>query len=106
MLNSVAKFDAGYHAGSVQNIKFTSRMFRENRPVINALFKAYFKRGGCHLMVTVVDRGVLEDAAAHPEKYPNLLVLVSGFSAVFVRLAPDIQQEVMSRVLYDSERAS
>jgi pyruvate-formate lyase len=106
MLNSIAKFDPKYHAGSVQNIKFTPRMFRENRPVINALFRTYFKRGGCHLMVTVVDRGVLEDAAAHPEKYPNLLVRVSGFSAVFVRLAPDIQQEVMSRVLYDSERSS
>jgi pyruvate-formate lyase len=106
MLNSLVKFDAGYHAGSVQNIKFTPRMFRENRHIINALFRTYFRRGGCHLMVTVVDRGVLEDAAAHPEKYPNLLVRVSGFSAVFVRLAPDIQQEVMSRVLYDSERAS
>ncbi|MDR2159117.1 MAG: pyruvate formate lyase family protein [Treponema sp.] len=103
MLNSLTRFDPRYHAGSVQNIKFTPRMFRENRPVINALFKTYFRRGGCHLMVTVVDRGVLEDAAAHPEKYPNLLVRVSGFSAVFVRLAPDIQQEVMSRVLYDSE---
>jgi pyruvate-formate lyase len=106
MLNSLVKFDPRYHAGSVQNIKFTPRMFRENRHIINALFRTYFKRGGCHLMVTVVDRGVLEDAAAHPEKYPNLLVRVSGFSAVFVRLAPDIQQEVMSRVLYDSEPAS
>ncbi|MDR0669844.1 MAG: pyruvate formate lyase family protein [Treponema sp.] len=106
MLNSVAKFDPKYHAGSVQNIKFTPRMFRENRHIINALFRTYFKRGGCHLMVTVVDRGMLEDAAAHPEKYPNLLVRVSGFSAVFVRLAPDIQQEVMSRVLYDSESVS
>jgi pyruvate-formate lyase len=106
MLNSLTKFDPKYHAGSVQNIKFTPRMFRENRHIINALFRTYFKRGGCHLMVTVVDRGTLEDAAAHPEKYPNLLVRVSGFSAVFVRLAPDIQQEVMSRVLYDSERVS
>jgi pyruvate-formate lyase len=76
-------------------------MFNESRPAVDALFRTYFKKGGCHLMVTVVDRGVLEDAVAHPEKYPNLLVRVSGFSAIFVRLAPDIQQEVMSRVLYD-----
>jgi pyruvate-formate lyase len=69
--------------------------------VINALFKTYFKKGGCHLMVTVIGKGVLEDALVHPEKYPNLLVRVSGFSAVFVNLAPDIQREVMSRVLYD-----
>jgi pyruvate-formate lyase len=103
MLNSLVKFDPKYHAGSVQNIKFTPRMFNENRPIINALFKTYFKKGGCHLMVTVIDRGVLEDAVVHPEKYPNLLVRVSGFSAVFVNLAPDIQQEVMSRVLYDDK---
>lgn len=102
MLNSLAKFDPRYHAGSVQNFKLTPRMFRKNRPEVNALFRTYFKRGGCHLMVTVVDRGVLEDASAHPEKYPSLLVRVSGFSAVFVHLAPDIQREVMSRVLYDS----
>lgn len=52
-------------------------------------------------MVTVVDHGVLEDAVVHPENYPNLIVRVSGFSAVFVDLSPDIQKELLSRVLYD-----
>ncbi|MBP5721630.1 MAG: hypothetical protein J6W82_11300, partial [Bacteroidales bacterium] len=50
---------------------------------------------------TVVDHGVLEDAITHPENYPNLIVRVSGFSAVFVDLSPDIQKELLSRVLYD-----
>lgn len=101
MLNSLAKFDARYHGGSVQNIKFSPSMFNENRPVIKSLFKTYFAKGGCHLMVTVVDKGVLEDAVAHPERYPDLIVRVSGFSAVFVDLSPNIQQELLSRVLYD-----
>lgn len=101
LLNSLAKFDARYHGGSVQNIKFTPPMFNRRRDVIKSLFKTYFKRGGCHIMVTVVDRGVLEDAVAHPENYPNLIVRVSGFSAVFVDLSPDIQKELLSRVLYD-----
>ena len=96
MLNSLAKFDAKYHGGSVQNIKFSPSMFNENRAVIKSLFK-----GGCHLMVTVVDKGVLEDAVEHPENYPDLIVRVSGFSAVFVDLSPNIQQELLSRVLYD-----
>ena len=56
-------------------------------------------------MVTVVNKGDLEDAVAHPENYPNLIVRVSGFSAVFVDLEPDIQQELMSRVLYDDKEA-
>lgn len=101
MLNSLAKLDAKYHAGSVQNIKFTPEFFNENRDAVKALFQTYFQKGGCHIMVTVVGRGVLEDAVEHPEKHADLIVRVSGFSAVFVDLEPDIQQEVMSRVLYD-----
>ena len=101
LLNSLRRFDARYHGGSVQNIKFTPRMFNQNREKIKALFRAYFKNGGCHLMVTVVDRGILEDAQKHPEKYPGLIVRVSGFSAVFVRLERDVQDELLSRVLYD-----
>ena len=101
LLNSLMKFNAKYHGGSVQNIKFSPSMFNENRDIIKALFKTYFGNGGCHLMVTVVDKGVLEDAVKHPEKYPDLIVRVSGFSAVFVDLSPNIQEELLSRVLYD-----
>lgn len=101
LLNSLAKFDARYHAGSVQNIKFTPAMFNRHRDVIKTLFRIYFAKGGCHLMVTIVDKGELEDAVVHPEKYPDLIVRVSGFSAVFVNLSPNIQQELLSRVLYD-----
>ncbi|MBR6933343.1 MAG: pyruvate formate lyase family protein [Bacteroidales bacterium] len=105
MLNSLTRFDARYHAGSVQNIKFTPGMFNRHRDVIKSLFRTYFARGGCHLMVTVVDHGVLENAVKHPENYPNLIVRVSGFSAVFVDLSPEIQQELLSRVLYDEQNS-
>ena len=101
MLNSLTRFDPKYHAGSVQNIKFSRSMFRENRDLIKSLFKTYFARGGCHLMVTVVDKGELEDAMVHPEKYPDLIVRVAGFSAVFVNLDRHIQEELLSRVLYE-----
>ena len=52
-------------------------------------------------MVTVVDHGVLQDAQKHPENYPDLLVRVAGYSAVFVNLSTDIQDELISRVLFD-----
>lgn len=101
VLNSLSTFDAKYHGGSVQNIKFTPSMFNKNRKKIKFLFKTYFKKGGCHLMVTIVDRGILEDAQKKPEKYPNLIVRVSGFSAIFVNLDKDVQDELLSRALYD-----
>ena len=100
MLNSLSRFDAALHGGSVQNIKFTPDFFNGRRELIKEMFRVYFDRGGCHLMVTVVDRGVLEAAVERPDEYRDLIVRVSGFSAVFVNLEPDIQQELMSRVLY------
>lgn len=101
MLNSLARFDSRYHAGSVQNIKFTPRMFSRNREKVKCLFDTYFKRGGCQLMVTVCDKGELEDAQVNPEKYPDLIVRVAGYSAVFVDLPRDVQDEVISRTLWD-----
>ena len=100
-LNSLSKFQAKYHGGSVQNIKFTPRMFNEDRDKIRILFDTYFKKGGCQLMVTVVVHGVLEDAQRHPENYPDLIGRVAGYSAVFVNLTRDIQDELLSRMLYD-----
>lgn len=100
-LNSLAKFDARYHAGSVQNMKFTPRMMHEDADKVKALWRTYFKKGGCQLMVTCVDRGELEDAMVHPEKYPDLIVRVAGYSAVFVNLSRDVQEELLSRTLYD-----
>ncbi len=55
----------------------------------------------CQLMVTVVDKGQLEDAQKHPEKYPDLIVRVAGYSAVFVDLDKTVQDELLSRALWD-----
>ena len=103
MLNSLAKFDAKYHGGSVQNIKFAKGMFNQNKPLIEGMFKTYFRKGGCHIMVTVVDKGALEDAMIHPENYPDLIVRVAGYSAVFVNLDKTVQKELLSRHLYGGE---
>lgn len=101
MLNSLLKLDAKYHAGSVQNIKFSKGLFNTRRPLVEALMHSYFERGGPQLMVSVVGKGELEAAYQHPEKYPNLIVRVGGFSARFVNLDRDVQQEILNRTLND-----
>ncbi len=102
MLNSLVKFDPSVQVGTVQNIKFQRTFFKNNLEVIGEMFKGYFDNGGCQLMVTSVDHGELEDAMIHPEKYPNLIVRVSGFSARFVDLKRTTQEELLSRTLYDT----
>jgi pyruvate-formate lyase len=42
----------------------------------------------------------LEEALKNPEKYRSLLVRVGGFSARFVELEKDVQQEVLSRTVH------
>ncbi len=85
----------------MQNIKFTPRMMHEDKEKVKILFDTYFRKGGCQLMVTVVDKGQLEDAQKHPEKYPDLIVRVAGYSAVFVDLDKTVQDELLSRALWD-----
>lgn len=103
MLNSLAKFNPKYHAGSVQNIKFSRSFFKKNKELIRAMFQTYFEKGGCHLMVTVVDKGELEDAMIHPEAHRDLIVRVAGYSAVFVDLDRSVQEELLSRSLHGEE---
>lgn len=100
MLLTLAKFPNAHHAGTVQNLKLSSSLFEEQPEKVKALIDTYFKMGGSQLMITVLSRGDLEDAIKNPDKHRNLLVRVGGFSAFFVTLEDDVQQEVLSRTLH------
>jgi formate C-acetyltransferase len=47
-----------------------------------------------------VDQAQLLDARAHPERHPELIVRLYGYSARFVNLTPEMQDEFISRTLY------
>jgi len=53
------------------------------------------------LQLNCTSKEELLDAQKHPEKYPNLIVRVTGFSARFTSLSPEWQQEVLTRNFYD-----
>jgi pyruvate-formate lyase len=99
-LNSIAKLDPSNHAGYVQNMKFSKQLFTEQRGKLKSLLDVYFAKGGTQAMITVVNKGDLEEAMREPEKHSNLIVRVGGFSARFVELDRDQQLDILHRTLY------
>lgn len=59
--------------------------------------------GGCmQMQVNVYDHALLIDARDHPGRYPGLLVRVSGYSAYFDDLAPEVKEEIIQRTMHDA----
>lgn len=65
--------------------------------LMKALLKAFLARGGMIFQGNTTGVRDLERALEHPDRYPNLVVRVGGFSARFVTLNRDVQEEIVRR---------
>jgi formate C-acetyltransferase len=101
VINSATKVNHTEVAVSdLLNMKFTPSVMqsREGLQKLISLVKTYFDRGGFHVQFNVQGTEVLRKAKEHPEQYRDLLVRVAGYSAYFVELAPEVQDEIITRV--------
>ena len=69
---------------------------------LTAMLDGYATQAGHHINVNVLDRAVLKDAMAHPGKYPQLTIRVSGYAVHFTKLTPTQQTEVLNRTFYQA----
>lgn len=100
VMNSINKVSMDYMGnGGVLDMKFTPQ-FLEKENHLNALrylIETYFEEGGLEVQFNVVSKDTLIKAQKEPEKYGNLVVRVSGYSAYFVKLDRELQNEIIMR---------
>ncbi len=100
MFNSITALDfVRAHNGVNVNAKFDTATLKgeHGRMILESLLLTYFKKGGMQVQLNVLDTEMLKEAKEHPEKYPNLLVRVSGYSAYFNDLSPAMKDEIIHR---------
>ncbi len=64
---------------------------------LTGLMRTFVQLGGIFMQIDVVDGVLLRDAQEHPEKYPNLSVRISGWSARFATLTKEWQDMIIAR---------
>ena len=99
-LNSVLNFDQSlYGNGTLCNMKFhpTSLRGAEGNMKLRSIMETYFEEGGMELQLNIVSSDTLRDAQKHPENYKDLVVRVAGFSAYFVEVFKDCQDDLIAR---------
>lgn len=66
---------------------------------LTILMKTYFELGGMSVQYSVVNREELVRAQDNPEEFHDLIVRVGGYSARFIDLPRDIQDEIIMRAV-------
>ncbi|MFC1847431.1 glycyl radical protein [Chloroflexota bacterium] len=84
------------------NMKFLPQVMQTigGQQRLISLVKTYFDRGGYFIQFNVQGTEVLREAKNHPEQHRDLIVRVAGYSAYFVELTPELQDEIIARTEY------
>lgn len=88
--------------GVIFNQKFSLQSLLSEREIRKwaDLVKTYIDMGGQQVAYTIVDQKTLLDAQIHPERYRDLWVRVGGYSALFIELSKELQDQIIARSLF------
>lgn len=85
--------------GTLLNMKVEPDMLSTENGITQmmALLKSMCSLGVFHVQFNVIDGEKLRRAQKYPEEYKGLLIRVAGYTAYFVELGKDVQDEIIGR---------
>ena len=100
-IRSFTKFDLSKICnGGPFTIEIHDTVFRndEGERKVAMLVKSFIDLGGHQIQINAINRDILLDAQKNPDKYPNLIVRVWGWSGYFNELDAVYQNHIISRM--------
>jgi len=99
--NAVAKVQSAYGNSTPLQVDIDSLLAKEigGIEIVKAFIRAHNEMKGTLININVVSREKLLEAHADPDKYPDLVVRVTGYSAFFKSLSKEYRQQVVDRWL-------
>lgn len=104
VLKSVSRLDKSWTTnGGLLNMKFLPEFFKTENGInkFSKLLRTFVDLEIPHIQFNVVRKEDLLAAQENPEQYRNLTVRVAGYTAYFVELAGELQDEIIARTSYN-----
>lgn len=103
VLKSVSKLDNTLLSnGTLLNVKFTPATLEGEAGLrkLADFLRAFTQRKLQHIQFNVVNADTLREAQQRPQDYAGLVVRVAGYSAFFVELSKEIQDDIIRRTAH------
>ena len=99
MFRSIAKLPLNFINSGALNVRMQPRTVagEEGLSRLAALLRTYFDLGGLQIQLSLADTDELRDAQICPEAHRDLMVRITGYSAVFIDMSRKAQDEIIRR---------
>ncbi len=99
--NAVAYVQPGWGNSAPLQLDFDKQLAKESGGLeaVESLIKTHNEQGGTLININILSKEQILEAHADPEKFPDLVVRVTGYSAFFRTLSPEYRQQVVDRFI-------
>lgn len=99
--NAIASVQPGYGNTAPWQLELELSSVENSETVKNiaAVLDTHFEKGGTLININIMDGKKIREAYEDPDKYPDLVVRVTGFTAYFAALSPEFRKMIVDRIV-------